>query len=87
MEIAKPLLILDFGSQTTHLILRRLRAENYFCELLPCNAKISEWPKECAGVILSGSPYSVYEKDAPKLEEEVWNYIKQQKYKVNYVKH
>lgn len=51
------ILILDFGSQYTQLIARRLRELNVFCEIKPYNkGKLDEWTK---GVILSGSPFSV----------------------------
>lgn len=57
------IIILDFGSQTTQLIGRRVRELNTFCEILPYN----KFPKDddsVIGVILSGSPYSVHDKEA-----------------------
>jgi GMP synthase (glutamine-hydrolysing) len=59
------ILILDFGSQYTQLIGRRVRELNVYCEIYPYNhyPAIDESVK---GVILSGSPYSVRDKDAPK---------------------
>ena len=59
------ILILDFGSQYTQLIGRKVRELNVYCEIHPFNhfPKIDETVK---GVILSGSPYSVRDKDAPK---------------------
>ena len=54
------IIILDFGSQTTQLIGRRLRELNEYCEILPYN-KFPEDTKGIKGVILSGSPYSVYD--------------------------
>lgn len=57
------IIILDFGSQTTQLIGRRLRELNEYCEILPYN-KFPEQTDEIKGVILSGSPYSVYDPSA-----------------------
>ena len=55
------ILILDFGSQYSHLITRRCRELNVYCEMLPCTTKISTLDWSPKGIILSGSPYSVYE--------------------------
>ncbi|MGB1318671.1 MAG: glutamine amidotransferase-related protein, partial [Flavobacteriales bacterium] len=52
------ILILDFGSQYTQLIARRVRELNVYCEIHPFN-KIPEYGDEVMGVILSGSPASV----------------------------
>lgn len=57
------IIILDFGSQTTQLIGRRVRELNTFCEVLPYN-KYPEDDHDVIGVILSGSPYSVHDKEA-----------------------
>ena len=57
------IIILDFGSQTTQLIGRRVRELDTFCEILPYN----KFPKDdpsVIGVILSGSPYSVHDPEA-----------------------
>lgn len=59
------IIILDFGSQTTQLIGRRVRELNTFCEILPYN-KYPEDDQDVIGVILSGSPYSVHEPEAFK---------------------
>lgn len=56
--------ILDFGSQYTQLIARRIREQNVYCKILPYNAGISEL-KEFKGIILSGGPASVYDQNAP----------------------
>ncbi|KAK9712693.1 GMP synthase (glutamine-hydrolyzing) [Basidiobolus ranarum] len=66
-------LILDFGSQYSHLITRRIREVGVYCELLPCTQKISELPFKPKGVILSGSPYSVYDTDAPHVDPAVFD--------------
>jgi len=61
------ILILDFGSQYTQLIARRIRERNVYCEIHPYN----HFPKPNAavkGVILSGSPHSVKEIDAPEID-------------------
>ena len=60
------IIILDFGSQTTQLIARRLRELDTFCEILPYN-KFPQDDKEVIGVILAGSPYSVYAPEAFKV--------------------
>ncbi len=61
------ILILDFGSQTTQLIGRRLRELNTYCEIVPYNRLPSDL-SGIAGVILSGSPYSVYDEKAFRIE-------------------
>ena len=61
------ILILDFGSQTTQLIGRRVRELDTFCEIVPYN-KFPKDDKSIIGVILSGSPYSVYDKEAFKID-------------------
>ena len=61
------IIILDFGSQTTQLIGRRVRELNTFCEILPYN-KFPEDDKDVIGVILSGSPLSVYQDDAFRID-------------------
>ena len=57
------IIILDFGSQTTQLIGRRVRELDTFCEIMPYN-KFPENDPDVIGVILSGSPLSVYAPDA-----------------------
>jgi GMP synthase (glutamine-hydrolysing) len=59
------ILILDFGSQYTQLIARRLRELNVYCEIHPYN-KIPTITAQIKGVILSGSPHSVREENPPK---------------------
>lgn len=61
----KNLLILDFGSQYTQLIARRVRELNIYCEIHPFH-KIPENLNEFKAVILSGSPFSVRAEDAPE---------------------
>ena len=59
------IIILDFGSQYTQLIARRIRELNVYCEIHPWN-KAPELGTEVAGVILSGSPFSVRDESSPK---------------------
>ena len=61
------IIILDFGSQTTQLIGRRIRELNTYCEIIPYN-KFPANDKSVKGVILSGSPYSVYDAAAFKTD-------------------
>lgn len=61
------IIILDFGSQTTQLIGRRVRELDTFCEILPYN-KFPENDPSVIGVILSGSPYSVHDPEAFKVD-------------------
>lgn len=61
------IIILDFGSQTTQLIGRRVRELNTFCEILPYN-KFPAGDESVIGVILSGSPYSVHDPAAFKAD-------------------
>ncbi len=68
------ILVLDFGSQYTQLIARRIREASVYCEIHPFSVgleKIAELKPE--GVILSGGPASVYQENAPKLKLEVFN--------------
>lgn len=68
------ILILDFGSQTTQLIARRVRELKVYCEIHPYNMPISEIrsfnPK---GIILSGGPASVVDLESPKSTKEIFN--------------
>jgi GMP synthase (glutamine-hydrolysing) len=67
------ILILDFGSQYTQLIARRVREAHVYCELHPFDMGIDEIRAFNAhGIILSGGPTSVYETDAPSIEEELF---------------
>ncbi|KAK7472575.1 GMP synthase (glutamine-hydrolyzing) [Stygiomarasmius scandens] len=66
------ILILDFGSQYSHLITRRCREHNVYAELLPCTTQMKDLHFRPKGVILSGSPYSVYDKDSPHVDPAVF---------------
>ena len=61
------IIILDFGSQTTQLIGRRVRELNTYCEIVPYN-KFPHDDPSVIGVILSGSPFSVYDENAFKVD-------------------
>ena len=61
------IIILDFGSQTTQLIGRRIRELNTYCEIVPYN-KFPEDDPSVIGVVLSGSPFSVYDQKAFKAD-------------------
>lgn len=68
------IVILDFGSQYTQLIARRLRENGVYAELLPFNSKIDFIKqKSPKGIILSGGPASVYAKDAYFCDDEIFN--------------
>ena len=68
------IIILDFGSQYTQLIARRIRELNIFSEILPFNAPVEEIEKHNPkGIIFSGGPASVYEPDAPKPDERIYD--------------
>ncbi|KAH3902399.1 GMP synthase [glutamine-hydrolyzing] [Saccharomycodes ludwigii] len=71
-KVFDTILVLDFGSQYSHLITRRLREFNVYAEMLPCTQKISELTWKPKGVILSGGPYSVYAEGAPHVDHDVF---------------
>ncbi|KAI0392396.1 GMP synthase [Xylariaceae sp. FL0594] len=66
-------LVLDFGSQTSHLILRRLRSLNVYAEMLPCTTKLSELDWTPVGIVLSGGPSSVYDDGAPRVDPAIFD--------------
>ncbi|HVJ05183.1 MAG TPA: glutamine-hydrolyzing GMP synthase [Candidatus Saccharimonadales bacterium] len=66
------IVVLDFGSQYTQLIARRIREQNVFSVVLPCTAKVQDvLSQNPVGIILSGGPCSVYDVDAPPADPEV----------------
>jgi GMP synthase (glutamine-hydrolysing) len=65
-------IILDFGSQYTQLIARRVREAGVYCEILPCNSPIEKiTARRPKGLILSGSPASVYQDGAPRPDSKL----------------
>ena len=65
--MTEKILILDFGSQYTQLIARAVREANVYCEIIPFNKKIETDPS-VKGIILSGSPFSVNDANAPTVD-------------------
>ncbi len=74
MKTKNCILILDFGSQYTQLIARRVRESHVYCEIHPFKislSKIKEFSPK--GIIFSGGPSSVYEEKAPSVDPEIYN--------------
>jgi len=68
------IVVLDFGSQYSQLIARRIRELNVFSAVLPCNASLDEVRSYSpVGIILSGGPSSVYDKDAPVTDPGIFD--------------
>ena len=68
------IVILDFGAQYTQLIARRIREQNVFSVVLPCTAKLDEIKSYSpVGIVLSGAPWSVYDKDAPPADKHLFD--------------
>jgi GMP synthase (glutamine-hydrolysing) len=71
-HVTPSIVILDFGSQYTQLIARRVREQNVFSVVLPCTASVEEIRSHHPlGIILSGGPCSVYDTDAPPADPAV----------------
>jgi len=67
------IIILDFGSQYTQLIARRVRELNVYSEILPYNTNLENIKqKNVKGIIFSGGPASIYKKNAPKITEKIF---------------
>jgi GMP synthase (glutamine-hydrolysing) len=67
------IVVLDFGAQYSQLIARRIRELSVFSAVLPCNASLDEIRKYSpVGIILSGGPSSVYDKDAPVTDPKIF---------------
>ena len=69
------IIIIDFGSQYSQLIARRIREMEVYCEIVPLIdiEKIKNGEEKVKGIIFSGGPASVYEKDAPTVNPQVFN--------------
>ena len=72
--MSEQILIIDFGSQYTQLIARRVRELNVYCEIHPYN-HLPENIENVKGVILSGSPCSVREEDAPDIDLKKFQHL------------
>lgn len=73
MDNDEVILILDFGSQYTQLIARRIRELKTFCRIVPCTIPAAEIKKIAPkGLVLSGGPASVYIENAPKCEPDIF---------------
>ncbi len=69
-----PILVLDFGSQYTQLIARKLRESGVYCEIVPYKESLEDIKRrEPQGIILSGGPASVYAEDAYMIDDGVWD--------------
>ncbi|MBC7172089.1 MAG: glutamine-hydrolyzing GMP synthase, partial [Polyangiaceae bacterium] len=69
-----PVVILDFGSQYTQLIARRIREQHVFCEIHPCTIDLARVKElEPQAIILSGGPASVYEEGAPTTDPGIFD--------------
>ena len=67
VTMTEKILILDFGSQYTQLIARAVREANVYCEIIPYHKPV-EFDPSLKGIILSGSPFSVNDKEAPMVD-------------------
>ena len=68
-DVGEMILILDFGSQYTQLIARRIREDNIYCEIVPYNADLSSFAeRNIKGYILSGGPASLFDDGSPRLD-------------------
>jgi GMP synthase (glutamine-hydrolysing) len=73
MSQHQTLLILDFGSQYTQLIARRVREERVFCEIHPFDHPIEEIERLApVGIVLSGGPESVFAEEAPRIDPRIY---------------
>lgn len=73
MKHQETIIILDFGSQYTQLIARRIRENKVFCEIVPFNQSPESYKeKNLKGIVLSGGPSSVFDQNAPICTSEVF---------------
>ncbi|HSK14208.1 MAG TPA: hypothetical protein VK907_13400, partial [Phnomibacter sp.] len=70
--MTEKILILDFGSQYTQLIARAVREANVYCEIVPYH-KADHSDPAIKGIILSGSPFSVNDENAPQVDITAMN--------------
>ena len=72
-RLNESIVILDFGAQYTQLIARRIREQNVFSVVLPCTASLDEVKSSSpVGIVLSGAPWSVYDKGAPPADPGIF---------------
>lgn len=72
-RLNESIVILDFGAQYTQLIARRIREQNVFSVVLPCTTSLEELKSHApVGIVLSGAPWSVYDKDAPPADARLF---------------
>jgi GMP synthase (glutamine-hydrolysing) len=70
------IIVMDFGSQYTHLIARRIREFQVFSQILFPDITLDELKEiHVEGIIFSGGPASIYEEGAPTIHRDVWEYI------------
>ena len=68
------IVVLDFGAQYSQLIARRIREQNVYSVVLPCNASLDEIRAQSpVGIVLSGGPSSVYDRDAPDADKRIFD--------------
>lgn len=67
------ILILDFGSQYTHIIARRIRELGAYSEILPCTVQLKSLTFIPKGIVLSGGPNSVFAEGAPHAHPSIWD--------------
>src|SRR6476620_4227794 len=73
-SVVETILVLDFGSQYTQLIARRVREADVYSEVVPFNTPLDVVRRHAPrGIILSGGPDSVYESDAPACDPQIYN--------------
>ena len=72
MEQKNKILIVDFGSQYSQIIARRIRELQVYCEIVE-KLEVSDITENVKGVILSGGPASVYEKDSPTIDKKIFD--------------
>jgi len=78
-EQQERVLVIDFGSQVSHLICRRVREAGVYCELRSCLLKAADVRNFApTGLVLSGGPHSVYDAEGPHLAAEIWALIDEQ---------
>jgi GMP synthase (glutamine-hydrolysing) len=79
-EQQERVLVIDFGSQVSHLICRRVREAGVYCELRSCLLKAADISSfSPSGLIFSGGPHSVYDAEGPHVPKEVWELIEERK--------